>query len=46
MYDGLAEWQARRRQANLDPDTIKLLKDSLLRLSGEIEAHAVASNVD
>ena len=46
MYDGLAEWQARRKQANLDPDTIKLLKDSLLRLSGEIEAHAVASNVD
>ena len=44
MYDGLAEWQARRRQANLDPDTIKFLKDNLLRLSGEIEAHAAISN--
>ena len=43
MYDGLAEWQARRKQANLDPDTIKFLKDNLLRLSGEIEAHAVIS---
>ena len=41
MYDGLAEWQARHKQANLDPDTIKFLKDNLLRLSGEIEAHAV-----
>ena len=44
MYDGLAEWQARRRHANLDPDTIKFLKDNLLRLSGEIEAHAMMSN--
>ena len=44
MYDGLAEWQARQKQANLDPDTIKFLKDNLLRLSGEIEAHAVTSN--
>ena len=44
MYDGLAEWQARRKQANLDPDTIKFLKDNLLRLSGEIEAHAVMPN--
>ena len=42
--DGLAEWQARRKQANLDPDTIKFLKDNLLRLSGEIEAHVVMSN--
>ena len=44
MYDGLAEWQARRKQANLDPDTIKFLKDNLLRLSGEIEAHAGMPN--
>ncbi len=44
MYDGLAEWQARRKHANLDPDTIKFLKDNLLRLSGEIEAHAMMSN--
>ena len=40
MYDGLAEWQARRIQASLDPDTIKLLKDSLLRVSNEIEIHS------
>ena len=36
-YDGIAEWQARRKQASLDPDTIKILKDRLLRLSLEIE---------
>ena len=36
-YDGIAEWQARRKQASLDPDTIKVLKDRLLRLSLEIE---------
>ena len=44
MYDGVAEWQARRKQADLDPDTIKYLKDNLLRLSGEIEVHAVTSD--
>ena len=44
MYDGVAEWQARRKQADLDPDTIKYLKDNLLRLSGEIEAHSATSN--
>ena len=33
-FDGIAEWQARRRAANLDPDTIKILKDRLLRLPG------------
>ena len=36
-YDGIAEWQARRKQASLEPDTIKLLKDRFLRLSLEIE---------
>ena len=36
-YDGIAEWQARRKQASLDPDTIKILKDRLLRLSLEIQ---------
>ena len=35
-YDGVAEWQARRKSANLDPDTIKVLKDKLLRLSLDI----------
>ena len=42
MYDGVAEWQARRHSALLDPDTIKLLKDRLLRVSAEVEAHEVA----
>ena len=36
-YDGIAEWQARRKQASLEPDTIKLLKDRFLRLSLEID---------
>ena len=36
-YDAIAEWQARRKQASLDPDTIKILKDRMLRLSLEIE---------
>lgn len=40
MYDGVAEWQARRIHASLDPDTIKLLKDSLLRVSSEMESHS------
>ena len=30
-YDAIAEWKARSQAASLDPDTIKLLKDSLLR---------------
>lgn len=38
-YDALAEWQARHKAGNLDPDTIKSLKDSLLRLPVEIEMH-------
>ena len=36
-YDGVAEWKARRNKANLDPDTIKVLKDTMLRLPLEIE---------
>ena len=35
-YDGVAEWQARRKSASLDPDTIKILKDRMLRLSLEL----------
>lgn len=40
-YDGVAEWQARRKSASLDPDTIKVLKDKLLRISLEIENKSV-----
>lgn len=36
-YDGIAEWQARKFVRNLLPDTIKVLKDRLLRLPYEIE---------
>jgi hypothetical protein len=38
-YDALAEWKARNRAATTDPDTIKLLKDRLLRLFFDIELH-------
>jgi hypothetical protein len=38
-YDAMAEWQARRVTATLDPDTVKLLKDRLLRVHMEIEHH-------
>jgi hypothetical protein len=32
MYHAIAEWQARRKTTSLDPDTIRILKDLLLRL--------------
>lgn len=38
-YDAVAEWQARSKAARIDPDTIKMLKDALLRLPLEFEAH-------
>lgn len=38
-YDALAEWKARRATATPDPDTIKLFKDSFLRVSMKIEMH-------
>lgn len=37
VYDGIAEWQARHRAGRLDPDTIKILKDQLLRLAVRLE---------
>ena len=36
VYDALAEWKCRRQKAPLQPDTIKMIKDGLLRLSHEI----------
>ena len=41
-YDGIAEWQARRNEAGLDPDIIKVLKDRMLRLPLEIEMQGSA----
>ena len=38
-YDGIAERQARQRLQRTDPDTIKLLKDKLLRVRMDIERH-------
>ena len=38
-YDAIAEWQARHQAARLDTDTIKMLKDRLLRVSFDIEKH-------
>lgn len=40
VYDAIAEWQARKKTSRIDPDTIKLLKDQLLRVSLEIERQA------
>ena len=39
IYDSVAEWQARSKTAAIDSDTIKLLKDRLLRLPMEMESH-------
>lgn len=41
-YDAIAEWQARHKAARIDPNTIKLLKDILLRVPFEIEMHSAA----
>lgn len=38
-YDGIAESQARHKAATINPDTIKLLKDKLLRLTLFVEMH-------
>jgi len=43
-YDAVAEWQARLKAARIDPDTIKMLKDALLRLPMAFEAHADESS--
>ncbi len=38
-YDGVAEWKAYFMAGTLDPDTVKLIKDNLLRVPFEIEQH-------
>ena len=40
VYDSVAEWQARQKAANIDPDTVKLLKDRLMRVPVEMESHS------
>jgi hypothetical protein len=36
IYDGIAEWQAGKRIGKLDPDTVKTIKDGLLRVALKI----------
>ena len=40
-FDAIAEWKARHKAARIDPDTIKLLKDGLLRVPLHMEEHMV-----
>ncbi len=40
VYDAVAEWQAQRHRSTLDPNTIKMLKDGLLRVSLLMEQQA------
>ena len=40
IYDSVAEWQARAKTSRIDSDTIKLLKDRLLRVPLKMESHA------
>jgi hypothetical protein len=44
VYDGIAEWQAGCKATRLDPNTIKMLKDALLRIPLELEQHEVVAN--
>ena len=39
VYDAIAEWKASQATAAIDSNTIKMLKDRLLRLAMEIEMH-------
>lgn len=40
VYDAVAEWQAQRLRSRLDSNTVKSLKDQLLRVSFQMEQHA------
>lgn len=42
-YDAVAEWEARHKTSAIDPDTIKALKDRLLRLPSQIEVRSAQS---
>lgn len=39
VYDGTAEWKAYSKTHEIDPDTVKLIKDNLLRIPLEMEKH-------
>ena len=40
VYDAVAEWQAQQLRARLESNTIKMLKDQLLKISFQMEQHA------
>jgi hypothetical protein len=40
VYDAIAEWQCRRKVGAIQPDSIKAIKDGLLRLPSRIEEAA------
>ena len=42
IYDAVAEWQARAKASTIDANTVKLLKDHLLRVPLQMESHADA----
>jgi hypothetical protein len=45
-YDAIAEWKARQKVGRLDPTTIKVIKDKLLRIPFEVEMHTGDPEVD
>lgn len=46
VYDAISEWKARTMAARIDPDTIKLIKDQLLRVSLLLEGHTILDGSD
>ncbi len=36
-YDGVSEWKAYFKAGRIDPDTVKLIKDNLLRVPFEMK---------
>lgn len=47
VYDAIAEWQARKQDTEIDSQTVKILKDRLLRVAMDIEMrepHVVAQD--
>lgn len=44
IYDAIAEWKAKKITSKLDPDTIKIIKDGLLRVSFWIEKHQTGND--
>ena len=45
VYDAVAESQARQKASRIDPDTVKHLKDSLLRVPLQIESHGDSGSI-